>query len=104
MTYQKTTDLGDKLQAKLRIIKGMADMLMDNGSFKNGAAADETPQLDDIDESVLQEAIHILADQSHIELIQLLDLLVVPPGNDGLSARVRKSQRAPAKDSAGGCQ
>ena len=104
MTYQKTTDLGDKLQAKLRIIKGMADMLMDNGSFKSSDPADETAQLDNIDESVLQEAIHILADQGHIELIQLLDLLVVPAGNDGLSARVRKSQRAPAKDSAGGCR
>jgi hypothetical protein len=104
MTYQKTTELGDKLQAKLRIIKGMADMLMGNGSFKNGAAADQTPQLDDIDESVLQEAIHILADQSHIELIELLDLLVVPLGNDGLSARVRKAQRTLITDDVGGCQ
>ncbi|QKK95921.1 hypothetical protein GEV38_07775 [Pseudomonas sp. 13159349] len=69
----KTSDLGEKIMARLRVIEGFASILMENGSFKGGADSQFVPQLDHLSESTIQEAMYMLADQAQEQLLQLMN-------------------------------
>ncbi len=68
-----TSDLGEKVMARLRVIEGFASILMENGSFKGDAGSRFSPQLDHLSESVLHEAMYMLADQAQGQLLQLMN-------------------------------
>lgn len=68
-----TSDLGEKVMARLRVIEGFASILMENGSFKGDAGSRFSPQLDHLSESVLHEAMYMLADQAQDQLLQLMN-------------------------------
>ncbi|MEB3843420.1 hypothetical protein [Pseudomonas guariconensis] len=68
-----TSDLGEKIMARLRVIEGFASILMENGSFKGDADSRFSPQLDHLSESVLHEAMYMLADQAQDQLLQLMN-------------------------------
>lgn len=68
-----TSDLGEKVMARLRVIEGFASILMENDSFKGDASAGFSPQLDHLSESVLHEALFMLADQAQDQLLQLMN-------------------------------
>ncbi|MFV7440207.1 hypothetical protein [Pseudomonas vlassakiae] len=67
-----TMDLGEKVMARLRVIEGFASILMENDSLKGDAQAGFAPQLDHLSESVLHEALFMLADQAQDQLLQLM--------------------------------
>ncbi|WP_236183481.1 hypothetical protein [Pseudomonas juntendi] len=68
-----TSDLGEKVMARLRVIEGFASILMENDSFKGDADSRFSPQLDHLSESVLHEAMCMLADQAQDQLLQLMN-------------------------------
>lgn len=68
-----TSDLGEKVMARLRVIEGFASILMESGSFKGDAGSRFSPQLDHLSESVLHEAMYMLADQAQDQLLQLMN-------------------------------
>jgi hypothetical protein len=68
-----TSDLSEKVMARLRVIEGFASILMENDSLKGDASAGFSPQLDHLSESVLHEAVFMLADQAQDQLLQLMN-------------------------------
>ncbi|UUC17567.1 hypothetical protein NOV18_20185 [Pseudomonas asiatica] len=68
-----TSDLGEKVMARLRVIEGFASILMENNSFKGDAGSRFSPQLDHLSESVLHEAMYMLAEQAQDQLLQLMN-------------------------------
>ncbi|MVF50610.1 hypothetical protein F9Z43_15050 [Pseudomonas monteilii] len=68
-----TSDLGEKVMARLRVIEGFASILMENDSLKGDAQAGFAPQLDHLSESTIHEAMYMLADQAQDQLLQLMN-------------------------------
>ncbi|EKT4477444.1 hypothetical protein QEL91_003143 [Pseudomonas putida] len=68
-----TSDLGEKIMSRLRVIEGFASILMENDSFKGDADSRFPPQLDHLSESVLHEAMYMLVDQAQDQLLQLMN-------------------------------
>lgn len=74
----KVRDVTDKIEAMTRVISGFANLLIKNDSFKNdGLSTDDLP-LDRGDESVVHEAVFLLAEQVQDKLVELLDAMEVP--------------------------
>lgn len=67
------SDLGEKVMTRLRVIEGLSSILMENDSFKDDSQAGFSPQLDHLSESVLHEAVFMLADQAQDQLTQLMN-------------------------------
>ena len=67
------SNLGEKVMARLRVIEGFASILMENNSFKGDADSRFSPQLDHLSESVLHEAMYMLAEQAQDQLLQLMN-------------------------------
>lgn len=70
--------LCNNIEARLRVIKGLASMLIDNDSFRTMACSHTNAQLEPKDEIIVHEAVHLLADQAQDELIDLMDVMEVP--------------------------
>ncbi|UBM27161.1 hypothetical protein K8374_09480 [Pseudomonas sp. p1(2021b)] len=68
-----TSDLGEKVMARLRVIEGFASILMENDSLKGDTQAGFAPQLDHLSESVLHESLFMLAEQAQDQLLQLMN-------------------------------
>lgn len=68
-----TSDLGEKVMARLRVIEGFASILMENDSLKGDAQAGFDPQLDHFSESTIHEAMYMPADQAKDQLLQLMN-------------------------------
>jgi len=74
----RARELYNKLDARLRVIRGLAVILIDNDSFKTQALGDALPQLDAENEMSIHEAVHLLSDQAQDELVDLVNLLELP--------------------------
>ncbi|WP_049696636.1 hypothetical protein [Pseudomonas fulva] len=72
MTNQ-ASNLGEKVAARLRVIEGLAAILMENDSFKGEADSRFSPQLEHLSESTIHEAIWLLADQAQDQLLQMMN-------------------------------
>ncbi|MDD1981376.1 hypothetical protein [Pseudomonas asiatica] len=68
-----TSDLGEKVMARLRVIEGFVSILMENDSLKGEADSLRTPQLDYLSESTIHEAMYMLADQAQDQLLQMMN-------------------------------
>ncbi|MBA1195762.1 hypothetical protein G7011_01375 [Pseudomonas plecoglossicida] len=68
-----TSDLGEKVLSRLRVIESFASILMENHAFKNDQQRGFAPQLDFQGESAIHEAMYMLADQAQEQLIQLMN-------------------------------
>jgi hypothetical protein len=68
-----TSELGEKVMARLRVIEGFVSILMENDSLKGEACSLHTPQLDHLSESTIHEAMYMLADQAQDQLLQLMN-------------------------------
>ena len=71
-------ELYNNIDARLRVIRGLAEILINNDSFKAEASGDAPPQLDASDEMVCHEAVLLLADQTQNELVELVNSLGLP--------------------------
>lgn len=71
----RSRELYNNIDARLRVIRGLAVILMDNDCFKTEATAHASAQLDAENEMSIHEAVHLLSDQAQHELIELVDLL-----------------------------
>ncbi|MEA9994298.1 hypothetical protein QN382_19090 [Pseudomonas sp. 10B1] len=74
----RARELCNKIEARLRVIRGLADILMENDVFKTGAAGDGPAQLEADHELIVHEAVHLLSDQAQDEMIELMDAMEVP--------------------------
>lgn len=68
-----TSDLGEKVMARLRVIESFASILMENHSFKDDRHRGFEPQLDFQGESAIHEALFMLAEQAQDQLLQLMN-------------------------------
>ncbi|MBF8727662.1 hypothetical protein [Pseudomonas putida] len=68
-----TSDLGEKVMARLRVIESFASILMENHSFKDDQQSGFEPQLDFQGESAIHEAIYMLSEQAKDQLLQLMN-------------------------------
>ncbi|MFI8555818.1 hypothetical protein [Pseudomonas putida] len=68
-----TSDLGEKVMARLRVIEQLSVVLMENHSFKDDQQRGFEPQLDFHGESAVHEAMFMLADQAQDQLLQLMN-------------------------------
>lgn len=68
-----TSDLGEKVMARLRVIEGFASILMENHAFKDDQQHGFEPQLDFHGESAIHEAMYMLAEQAQDQLLQLMN-------------------------------
>ncbi|MEE1918460.1 hypothetical protein V0R52_18885 [Pseudomonas asiatica] len=68
-----TSDLGEKVMARLRVIEQLSVVLMENHSFKDDQQRGFEPQLDFHGESAVHEAMYMLADQAQDQLLQLMN-------------------------------
>lgn len=68
-----TSDLGEKVMARLRSISGLSYVLMVNDSFKDEAQQGFHPQFANTDEATLHEAIHLLAEDAQDHLISMMN-------------------------------
>lgn len=71
-------DLVDRLDFSLLTVTQLSQILMDNGSYKGASDLDETPQIDDLGESAIQSAIHLIADMARRDLHELVSDLEIP--------------------------
>ncbi|MHB0783040.1 hypothetical protein [Pseudomonas alloputida] len=69
----KTSELGEKVMARLRVIESFASILMENHAFKDDQQRGFEPQLDFHGESAIHEAMYMLADQARDQLLQLMN-------------------------------
>lgn len=69
----KTSELGEKVMARLRVIESFASILMENHAFKDDQQLGFEPQLDFHGESAIHEAMYMLADQARDQLLQLMN-------------------------------
>ncbi len=69
----KTSELGEKVMARLRVIESFASILMENHAFKDDQQSGFEPQLDFHGESAIHEAMYMLADQAQDQLLQLMN-------------------------------
>ncbi|MDY7560186.1 hypothetical protein QN366_01450 [Pseudomonas sp. CCC3.2] len=74
----RARELCNKIEARLRVIRGLADILMENDVFKTGAAGDGPAQLEADHELIVHGAVHLLSDQAQDEMIELMDAMEVP--------------------------
>ncbi|MFG0755351.1 hypothetical protein ACF8O8_21475 [Pseudomonas sp. TYF_14] len=68
-----TSELGEKVMARLRVIESFASILMENHAFKDDQPNGFEPQLDFHGESAIHEAMYMLADQARDQLLQLMN-------------------------------
>lgn len=68
-----TSDLGEKVMARLRVIESFAVILMENQAFKDDQQRGFEPQLDFHGESAIHEAMYMLAEQAQDQLLQLMN-------------------------------
>lgn len=68
-----TSDLGEKVMARLRVIESFAFILMENHSFKDDRKRGFEPQLDFQGESAIHEAMYMLSEQAQDQLLQLMN-------------------------------
>ncbi|MCF7558882.1 hypothetical protein [Pseudomonas petrae] len=71
-------ELYNKIDTSLRVIRGLADVLINNDSFKTDATDEAPAQLDQSNEMVLHEAVLLLADAAQNELVELVNSLGLP--------------------------
>lgn len=74
----RAQELCNKIEARLRVIRGLADILMENDIFKTGAAGDGPAQLEAGHEMIVHEAVRLLSDQAQDDVIELMDAMGVP--------------------------
>ncbi|MGO3542314.1 MAG: hypothetical protein ACTIOG_07405 [Pseudomonas helleri] len=74
----QTRELCNKLDARLRVIRGLTDILAENDVFKTGALGNTTAQLDAENERDMHAAISLLSEQTQKELTELIALVEVP--------------------------
>jgi hypothetical protein len=68
-----TSDLGEKVMSRLRVIEGFVLILMENDSFKDDSVAGHPPLIDHYGESIVHEALFMLAEQAQDQLLQLMN-------------------------------
>lgn len=71
-------DLVDRLDFALLTVTQLSQILMDNGSYKGASDLDEAPQIDDLGESAIQSAIHLIADMARRDPHELVSDLEIP--------------------------
>ena len=69
------TALAGRLELSLTTISALTRVLINNGSFKDGAQQGSTEQLDTVDEGAIQSAILIIAEMSHRDFCELAPYL-----------------------------
>ncbi|QLG90742.1 hypothetical protein HZF02_01700 [Pseudomonas yamanorum] len=74
----RARELYNKLDARLRVIRGLADILTENDVLKTGVSDDAPAQLEAENELVIHEAVFLLSDQAQDELVELVNLLELP--------------------------
>ncbi|VVO30701.1 hypothetical protein [Pseudomonas fluorescens] len=74
----RARELCNKIEARLRVIRGLADILLENDLFKIDASGDGPAQLEAGNEMVVHEAVQLLSDQAQDEIIELMDVMQVP--------------------------
>lgn len=68
----------NRIEAKLRVISGLASILMNTDAIKNGSHGEEAPQLELQDETVLHEALFMFSEQTHDDLVELMNAVEIP--------------------------
>ncbi|MGO0684834.1 hypothetical protein [Pseudomonas fulva] len=68
-----TSELGEKILSRLRVIESFASILMENHSFKDDRHRGFEPQLDFQGESAIHEAMYMLSEQAQDQLLQLMN-------------------------------
>lgn len=68
-----TSDLGEKVLSRLRVIESFASILMENHAFKDDLQRGFEPQLDFHGKSAIHEAMFMLAEQAQDQLHQLMN-------------------------------
>lgn len=67
------SNLGDHVLSRLRVIEGLAHVLMENHSLRDDKQRGFELQLDFKGESAIQEAVQLLAEQAQDQLIRLMN-------------------------------
>ncbi len=74
----RARELFNKIEARLRVINGLAQILINNDSFRTAALGTSPAQLEPSDDIIVHEAVQLLSDQAQDELTELMDAMEVP--------------------------
>ncbi|MCF7532009.1 hypothetical protein [Pseudomonas petrae] len=70
-------ELCNKIEARLRVITGLAQILINNDSFGTGTIIVQEPQMGAEDSMMVHEVVLLLADQAQDVLVDLMKAMEV---------------------------